>query len=112
MVRARLAIECVTAVDSTGHTATLAFGDELAQTWIAATDDTELGIGDLWYDATPTTLHDTFANVVLDRVVSGLDLGYVIANEALTVGSLTFHLWWEPMNATGAVVAGAGGVLA
>lgn len=111
LVRVRIVIACTGDVDSAGHGATIAFGDEVAQTWIGATDETELDTGDLWYDTTPTTSQDTFANVVLDRVVNGLDLGYLISTEALTVGGLVFHCWWEPLNATGAVVAGSGGAL-
>lgn len=44
-------------------------------------------------------------------VVNGRDIGYTIATNAATTGTLTFHVWWEPLSSTGAVVAGAGGVL-
>ena len=47
----------------------------------------------------------------MDYVSNGLDIGYEIKGEALTTGTLVFHCVWEPLNAPGAVAAGAGGAL-
>lgn len=112
LCRLRMWITCTGNVDSAAHGATVCFGHESdTDAFIAATDETELDSGDLWYDATPTLACDTFATAVLDYVSNGLDIGYEIAGEALNAGSLVFHCVWEPLNATGAVAAGAGGTL-
>jgi len=112
LVRLRMWITCTGNIDSDAHGATLCFGHASdTDAFIADTDETELDSGDLWYDATPTLGCDTFANCVMDYVSNGLDIGYEIKTEALTTGSLVFHCVWEPLNATGAVVAGAGGAL-
>ena len=111
-VRLRMWITCTGNVDSAAHGATVCFGHESdTDAFIAATDETELDSGDLWYDATPTLGCDTFATVVMDYVSNALDVGYEIAGEALNAGSLVFHCVWEPLNSTGAVTAGAGGAL-
>jgi hypothetical protein len=112
LVRLRLWITCTGDVDSTAHGATLCFGHASdTDAFIAATDETELDTGDLWYDATPTLACDTFANAVMDYVSNGLDVGYEIGGEALTTGALLFHCVWEPLSSTGNVTAGAGGTL-
>jgi hypothetical protein len=112
-VRLRMWITCTSNVGSAGGTATLSFGtDSDAAAIIALTDETEIDAGDLWYDATPTTAGDTFQNVVMDYVITnGHDVGYEINNEACDAGTIIFHCIWEPLDATGAVVAGAGGAL-
>lgn len=114
LVHVRLIAEVTTTGDdTTGDTATIQLGfagetDNL----IAATEVDDLTAGELWYDATPTTSYDTVANVVLERIVNnGIDIGYEIAGEAAVDGAIVFHCWWEPLNATGAVAAGAGGTL-
>lgn len=114
MVHVRIIAECTeTGNDTSGDTSTIQLGfagatDDL----IAATQVDDLAAGELWYDATPATSYDTVANVVLERIVNnGIDIGYEIAGEAATDGTLVFHCWWEPLNATGAVTAGAGGTL-
>lgn len=52
-----------------------------------------------------TTLTGGLFDVV---VVQGKDIGYTIATNAGTTGNINFHIWWTPLDATGAVVAGAG----
>lgn len=112
LCRLRMWIECTGNVDSALHGATVCFGHELdTDAFIADTDETELDSGDLWYDATPTLACDTFGNSIMDYVSNGLDIGYEVKVEALNAGSLVFHCVWEPLNATGAVTAGAGGAL-
>lgn len=111
-VRMRMWVQCTENVASSGGTATIAFGHETTtNAFIAATDETELDAGDLWYDTTPTTSADTLANVVLDWVINGLDVGYIIANEALTDGTLVFHCVWDALASGASVAAGAGGTL-
>ena len=111
LVHVRMWIAVTGNVDSTAHGATVAFGNEtVPAAYIAATDETELDTGDLWYDATPTTAEDAYATVVIDRVVNGLDIGYTIAGEALTTGSIAFHCVWEPLALGATVVVGAGGI--
>ena len=112
LVRVRLWVECTANVDSTGHGATIAFGHEAAtNAFIAATDEDTIDVGELWYAAAPATKGVAFTTAVFDWVLNGLDIGYEIGVEALTTGSLVFHCVWEPLNATGNVVAGAGGTL-
>jgi len=113
LVRMRMLIEVTGNVESGGDTATLTFGHEgNAAAWIAATNEDALDTGDLWYDTSPTTKEEDFATAVFDKVVRDLDVGYEIDVEACTGGSIVFHVWWEPLNATGAVVAGDGSALA
>jgi len=99
-------------VDSAGHAATVTFGHQGdPDAYIIATDEEALDVGELWYDNTPTTFEDAFANAVFDRVINGLAVGYEIAVEVLTAGSLIFHCVWEPLSVGASVVAGAGGAL-
>ena len=67
LVRLRMWIECTLALDSAAHGATVQFGVEGATGGlIAATNETDLVNGDLWYDATPTTSYDLSSNVIMD----------------------------------------------
>jgi hypothetical protein len=118
-VRMRILAECVGTLTDAADTATISLGPEATGTaWIAATDAAgkngqTLTAGQLWYDTSPDALAATYSTAVLDYVIpNGLDVGYAIAGAALTGGSIRFHCWWEQLNANGAVVAGAGGVLA
>lgn len=113
-VRVRLWAECtVTGDDTTGNTSKIQLGLAGATTaFIGATDVDDLAAGELWYDTTPTTAYDTFANAVLDKIVVGTDIGYEITGEAAVAGKVKFHCVWEPLNATGTVVAGNGSAMA
>lgn len=53
------------------------------------------------------------SSVLADHILNNSDIGYEIAVNALTDGTITYHLWWEPLVSSnpGSVVAGAGGVL-
>jgi hypothetical protein len=114
MVRMRIIAECTATLTDTGNSGTIQLGVEGAtNAFISSTDSDDIVTGDLWYDATPTLAYDTASSVIIDKVVNGgLDVGYEIGGEALTGGSMTFHCWWEPLNATGAVVSGDGSALA
>lgn len=112
-VRMRIWVTCTGNLASAGDGATLTFGIAgAADAFIAATNEDALDDGDLWYDASPTVTYDTFGNAVMDYVINnGTDVGYAIVGEDLTAGTLVFHCVWEPLSATGAVAAGAGGAL-
>ena len=117
LVRMRMWIECTDTLTDAADGATSQFGHESAtNAFIAATNCARAGAGLIatgctWYDTSPLTTPDTFANTVMDYVVNGLDVGYEIAGAALTGGVLVFHCVWEPLNLTGNVAAGAGGSL-
>ena len=113
LVRMRLWAEATGNVDSAGHAATIQLGyDGATDDFIGATDEEALVTGVLWYDTSPTLAVEDFSTAVFDKVVNGLDVGYEVAVEALTSGSVVFHCVWEPLNATGNVVAGTGVALA
>jgi hypothetical protein len=112
----RLAIlpQCTGTLTSSGGSATLVLGDETTTDSLISSSDAEnLATGEWWFDATMTrTLAIRSIFEKLDFVVAnGKDIGYTIGTEALTGGSIVFHMWWEPIDATGSVAAGAGGVL-
>lgn len=97
-----------------GATATLVFGDETTtNSLIASTVASDLAAGEWWFDATAT--RTLAAKAIFDKmdfvVANGKDLGFTIGTAALTAGALRFHTWWIPLDSTGLVVPGAGGVL-
>ena len=106
--------EVTAPITSGGGTATLVLGDETTtDSIIASTDSEALTTGEWWFDTTATrTVANKSVFEKTDLVVAnGKDIGYTIGTEALTGGSITFHCWWEPIDGTGSVVAGAGGPL-
>lgn len=111
LVRLMIVAEVVTTGDdTTGNTSTIALGwDGNTTGMIAATQVDDLIAGNLWYDATPTTTGDTFANVVIDRVINNKDVGFTIAGEAATAGVIDYHMWWLPLEDGATVTAGTGG---
>jgi hypothetical protein len=113
LVRMRIYAEVTTTGDDTsGDTANIQLGVEnTTDAFIAATEVDDLTAGEIWYDATPTTVTDDTTSVILDKVVNGEDVGYEITGEAATDGVIVFHCVWEPLNATGSVVAGDGSAM-
>jgi hypothetical protein len=108
--RLRMWVTCTTLLASTGSGATLTFGVAGApDAFIAATIETEIDSGDLWFDATPTTMYGAFTGAVMDYVVNGIDVGYTIITEPLISGAMVFHCVWEPLSAGATVAIGAGG---
>ena len=106
LVRVKIVAECTVNVAGTGS---IQLGEETTtDSMIAVTAGTDLDAGELWYDATPTTATDTTSTVILDKIVNALDVGYEISVGTLTSGAITFHCWYEALNATGAVVASDG----
>lgn len=115
-VRMTIIPECTASVSSVGDTGTIALGDETTTNSIIAASTLGAGTmatGELWVDATltRTILTRTQLNAVEFAVCNGKDIGYTVATNALSGGSMTFHIWWTPLDATGAVAAGAGGAL-
>ena len=108
LVRLRVVPE-VTA-NLAGATTTIALGTETtADLFIAATTGTFLDATEIWQSSTDANNISTIAtSSVIDTVVSSDDVGYTIAGGSATGGEIVFHIWWEPMNATGAVAAGTG----
>lgn len=111
LVRMQVLAVCTTTGDDTsGNTSTIALGVEGdTAALIAATQVDDLLAGELWYDATPTTRTDKWANAVIDFPVDGWDVGFTIAGEAATAGVIEFHIWWMPLEEGATVVAGEGG---
>lgn len=112
-VRMRIVAECTTNCTSSGGGATICMGVENAtNSFISATGEDDIDAGDIWCDATPTETNGDTSSLMLDKIVAGgLDVGYEIAGEAFTEGSITFHCWYEAISSTGAVAAGAGGAM-
>ena len=103
-------------VASVGDNGTLSLGDETtAASLIAATTmGSGLGAaGEWWVD---NSLDDTVVigskiEALTFVVGNGKDIGYTVGTNAMSGGSITFHIWWTPLDSTGAVAAGAGGTL-
>ena len=110
-VRMTIIAECVTTVASVSNTGTIQLGDEVATNSIIAASTLGAGLmaaGELWVDATLTRIQLDAVEIV---VAGGQDIGYEVATNALSGGSMIFHIYWTPLDATGAVIAGAGGTL-
>ncbi|MBU2040089.1 MAG: hypothetical protein KKH95_13165 [Gammaproteobacteria bacterium] len=117
LVHLRMWIEC---------TATLTDAADAARIQVGYEDDTDffitvqeaatagaalLATGCIWYNATPTLVPPTFVAGQFNYMINGFDIGYEVTGAAFTGGSITWHCVWEPLNSTGLVVPGAGGVL-
>lgn len=114
MVRMLIIPECTATMSSASDTGTIALGDETTTNSIIAASTIGSGLmatGELWVDATltRTILTQTQLNAITFVVANGKDIGYTVATNALTGGSMKFHIWWVPLDSTGAVTAGAGG---
>lgn len=117
-VRMRFLILCTETLTDAANLATIQFGVAgatnafIAVTNAAGAGGDTISANEIWVDATPDETYGDADTLVLDKIVTGgLDVGYEIAGEALTDGALVFHCWWEPLDAAGVVVAGAGGGL-
>lgn len=111
MVRLRIIAECTEAL--VGATATIELGtaNNTAEI-IAQTTATDIDATEIWRSATPDVEVTAYSDAGRDYlVVGGTDVGYTIGTAALTDGTLIFHVWWEALDSTGAVTAGAGGSL-
>ncbi len=120
-VRMTIMAECtleniVTA--STNGTIALGYAGNTAAIWLAAALDTwdltEVAMGIT--AGVPTfpigggDAGSALTHVLFDIVAaSGIDVGYTIATNAGEQGIVRWHIWWTPLDSTGAVVAGGGG---
>lgn len=111
-VKMRILAECTALLDGATATIELGTANNTAEI-IAQTTGTDLDATEIWSGATPDVECLVGAgNAILEVVViGGTDVGYTVGTAALTAGNITFHIWWIPLDATGAVVAGAGGSL-
>ena len=121
-VRMQIIIETVATIVTVGINGTMALGYAGNTSGIFSATALDAAVtGDVWtavYGSAATTVvggaeaGGSSTHAIHDVVIlAGVDVGYTIATNAGTTGSLIFHIWWTPLNATGAVVAGAGGVL-
>lgn len=109
-VRVRILPICSGSVTSGGAITGILGTETTTNGMIASTDLTTLDAGMAWLSATPSHLYAKTS--VLDFIIAnGQDVGYTIGSNAATGGTIVFHVWWEPLNSTGAVAAGAGGAL-
>lgn len=100
----------VCSADLTGASGTISLGVEGATTaFVAATTGTGIDSGEIWLSSTPATNYAGTA--IINSVVSGADIGYAITGQALTAGTITFHLWWDAVSDGAYVQQGAGGTL-
>ena len=122
MCRVQIIIETVATIVTVGTNGTMALGFAgNTSAFFSATALDAAVTGDVWtavYGAAATTVvggadaKSALTSCIFDVVaLNGADIGYTIATNAATTGSLRFHVYWTPLDATGACVAGAGGVL-
>ena len=80
--------------------------------FIAATSAVELDDTEIWWTSTAASnLPYVRLEHIEDQIVNSDDVGYEVAVAAFGTGSIIFHIWWEGLDSTGAVAAGAGGTL-
>ena len=120
--RVQILIETTATIVTTGTNGTIALGFEgNASAIFSATALDAAVTGDVFsavYGSAATSpasgaeYQSSLTHCIFDVVVAtGKDIGYTIATNAATTGTLTFHVWWTPLDSTGAVTAGAGGTL-
>ncbi len=115
LVKMLIIPQCTASVVSVSDGGTIELEDETTTESIIATSTLGAGVmvtNELWVDATltRTILTQTQLNAIT-IIVSELDIGYEVKTQALSSGTIVFHIFWTPMSSTGAVVAGAGGTL-
>lgn len=117
-VRMRFLILCTETLTDAADGAYIQFGHEsdtdlyIGSTGAAGAGGDTISANTMWLDATPGDVSYSYSGAILDHVITGgKDVGYEITGADLTDGTLVFKCWWEPLDSTGNVVAGAGGVL-
>ena len=68
---------------------------------IAQTTATDLDVGDIWIDATPTTSVE-LTSALTAKVVTQ-DINYVVGTADISAGALTFYILWSPISDDGLV---------
>lgn len=120
--RVQIMVETTATIVTTGTNGTMALGYEGNTSAIFSATALDAALtGDVWsavYGSAATTpasgadAQSALTHGIFDVVVvTGKDIGYTIATNAATTGTLTFHVWWTPLDSTGACAAGAGGAL-
>jgi hypothetical protein len=113
-VQMKIIPECTGSLTA-GAGATIGLGVEGATgAFVADTDFALIDVGEVWdtaIDGTITSYGDSTALGLDKKVFGGLSVGYEVKTNALTGGSIAFHCYWTPLNATGSVVAGDGSAL-
>jgi hypothetical protein len=110
-VKVKFYAVCTTGLTPAVAGATISLGvvGTVAQ-FIAATTAADLLAGELWYDASPTTVIDTDAAVIAGTNVKtvigdGADIIIDVATQAVASGVVEIMCEWEPITANGNVVA-------
>lgn len=68
-------------------------------------DATQLAVGEIWWDGTPTTLLDDDANIPFKVIGDGADIILTIAAAAITDGTIAFRAEWQPVTQGSTLVA-------
>lgn len=119
MVRMIIIPECTETLTDAADGASIQLGYEgsttalIGSTGAAGAGGNTLSAGEIWIDTSPADVFALTSNArALDFIIAGgLDVGYEITGAALTEGTIVFHVFWEALNSTGVVAAGAGGSL-
>jgi hypothetical protein len=107
MVRLRILVECLTNLAGGGSIQLGVAGT--TNSFIASTTATDIDSGEIWIDATPTETNGNTSSLILDKIVcGGLDVGYEVTGDTITSGALIFHIWYELLNGSAAVVVADG----
>lgn len=115
LCRVRGLIVCTDTLTSAGSPI-ISFGDagvDAVDNIIGGTLATEIAVGEIWHNASPSIDAVPYANAMWDYVSNGADLGYEITTATVTGGALTFHFWWQALSsgALCAIGTGAAGAL-
>lgn len=119
MVYVTIIPECTSTLTDAADGASIQMGIEgstnamIGSTGAAGAGGNTINTGEIWADNTPTDLVINQGGIdqLSFLVPAGKDIGFEITGAALTGGSMIFHIFWEPIDSTGAVTAGAGGSL-
>jgi hypothetical protein len=104
--RVRVLPVCTESLASLGTPAIQLGENTLTNSMILSTSALTILAGLFWTSIAPSA--GVMALELLDRLENSGTIGYELFTAALTDGTLEFLVWWEPLNATGAVVAGTG----
>lgn len=119
IVAMKILPQCTSTLTDAADLAAIQLGIEgatnamIASTGAAGLAGSTITAGGFWVDTTPPdfAFPKTTWDALFVVVGNGLDVGYQITTAALTGGTIVFHIWWEPLDSTGSVVAGSGGSL-
>jgi hypothetical protein len=110
-VKVKLYAICTTGLTPAvaGATVSLGIVGTVAQ-FIAATLAADFAAGEIWFDATPTTVVEldsaVSAGIMAKTVIGdGADIVIDVAVQAITSGVIEFLVEWEPITTDGNVVA-------